>query len=87
MEAELQSKDLQWEKLKPDMIKVCHQMKKVIRLMLFNTVNYYLNKVIAKTVIKVKYRNEKKLFNSRQHKRNLYGKSNTLFISSTLHNY
>ena len=106
------------------MIKICHQMKEDIGLVLFNTINYYLNKVIVKTLIKplsanftkwsntlkqfvgnlptnflsvfghfvgqalkVKHRHEKKLVNLRQHKRKLYGKSNTLFIGSTVHNY
>ena len=89
-------------------------MKEDIGLILFNTINYYLNKVIAKTLInplsanftkwsktlkqvvfghfvgqalKVKHCHEKKLVNLRQHKRKLYGKSNTLFIGSTVHNY
>ena len=34
------------------MIKICHQMKEDIGLVLFNTINYYLNKVIVKTLIK-----------------------------------
>ena len=38
-------------------------------------------------MIKVKHRHEKKLVNLRQHKRKLYGESNTLFIRSTVHNY
>ena len=33
------------------MIKISHQMKEDIGLILFNTINYYLNKVIAKTLI------------------------------------
>ena len=37
-----------------EMIKICHQMKENISLIVFNTVNYYLNKVIAKTLIRVK---------------------------------
>ena len=61
-------------------------MKEDIGFLLFNIVNYYLNKVIAKTLIKGKHRHEKKLVNLRQHKRKLYGKSNTLFIRSTLSN-
>ena len=60
-------------------------MKEDIALILFNTVNYYLNKVIAKTLNKVKHRHEKKLVNLRQHKRKLCGESNTLFIRSTVH--
>ena len=64
-----------------------HQMKESIGLILFITVNYYLNKVIAKTLINVKHRHEKKLVNLRQYKRMLYGESNTLFIRSALHNY
>ena len=34
------------------MIKICHQMKEDIGLVLSNTINYYLNKVIVKTLIK-----------------------------------
>ena len=48
-------------------------------LELFNTVNYYLNNVIAKTLIKVKHRHEKKLVTLVQQKRNLYGESNTVY--------
>ena len=33
------------------MIKICHQMKEDIGLALFNTINYYLNKVIVQTLI------------------------------------
>ena len=33
------------------MIKICHQMKEDIGLVLFNTINYYLNKVIVQTLI------------------------------------
>ena len=33
------------------MIKICHQMKEDIGLILFKTINYYLNKVLAKTLI------------------------------------
>ena len=62
-------------------------MKKDIGLILFSTVNYYLNKVVPKTLIKVKHRHEKKLVNLRQYKRKLYGESNTLFIRSTVHKY
>ena len=69
------------------MIKICHQTKEGTDLILFDRVNYYLNKVIAKTLIKVKHRHEKKLVNLPQHKRMLYGESNTLFIRSTAHNY
>ena len=36
-------------------------MTEDIGLILFNTVNHYLNKVIAKTLIKVKHRHEEKL--------------------------
>ena len=43
MKAELQSKHLEKQKLKREMIKICHQM---IGLILFNAVNYNLNKVI-----------------------------------------
>ena len=53
-------------------------MKEDIGLILLNTVNYYLNKVIDKTLIKVKYYHEKKFIN---------GKSNTLLICSTVYNY
>ena len=49
METELQSKHLERRKLKQEMIKRCHQMTEDIGLILFNTVRYYLNKVIAKT--------------------------------------
>ena len=80
MEVRLQSKHLERRKLKREMIKICHQMKEDIGLILFHTVNYYLNKVIAKTLIKVKHRHEKKFVNLRPHKRKLYGESNTLFI-------
>ena len=41
------------------MIKICHQMKEDVGLILFNTVNYYLNKVITKTLVKVKHRHGK----------------------------
>lgn len=84
MKAELQSKHLEKQKLKREMIKICHQM---IGLILFNAVNYNLNKVIAKTLIKVKHCHWKKLVNLDQHKRKLYRESNTLFICSTVHNY
>ena len=87
MEVELQSKHLERQKLKWEMIKICHQMKEDMGLILLNTVNYYLNKVIAKTLIKVKHSHEKKLVSLRQHKRKLYGESNTLFIRSTVDNY
>ena len=43
MEAELQSKHLERWKLKREMIKICHQMKEDVGLILFNTVNYYLS--------------------------------------------
>ena len=42
--------------------------------------------MIAKTLIKMKHRHEKKLVNLHQHKK-LYGESNTLFIRSTVYNY
>ena len=87
MKAELQSKHLEREKLEREMIKICHQMKEDIDLILFKTVNYYLNKVVAKTLIKLKRRHEKKLVNLRQHKRKPYGESNTLFICNIVHNY
>ena len=61
-------------------------MTEDIGLILFNTVNHYLNKVIAKTLIKVKHRHEEKLVNLRQRKRNVYGERNTLFTRSTVHN-
>ena len=66
MEAGLQSNQLQGRKLKREMITLCHQMKKDIGLILFITVNYYLNKVIAKTLINVKHRHEKKLVNTKR---------------------
>ena len=62
-------------------------MKEDIGLILFNTVNYYLNNVIAKTLIKVKHCHEKKLVTLVQQKRNLYGESNILFIHCTIYNY
>ena len=62
-------------------------MKENIGLILFDTVNYCLNKVIAKTLIKVSYCHEKRLVNLRHHKRKLYGESNTLFIRSIVQNY
>ena len=69
------------------MINICHQMKEHIGLILYNTVNYYLNKVINKTLIKGKHRHEKKLANLHQHKRKPYGESNALFIRNIVHNY
>ena len=63
MEAESQSKHLERQKLKQEMIKICHQIKEHIGLILLDKVNYYLNKVIDKTLIKVKHRHEKKLAN------------------------
>ena len=39
MEAELQSKHLEPQKLKREMIKICHQMNQDIGLILLNTVN------------------------------------------------
>ena len=65
---------------------MCHQVSEDIGLILFNTVNYYLNKVIPKPLIKVKHRHEKKLVNLRQQKRKVYGERNTLFTRSTVHN-
>ena len=50
-------------------------MKEDVGLILFNTVNYYLNKVITKTLVKVKHRHGKKLVSLRQHKKKLYGES------------
>lgn len=43
-------------------------------LILFNTVNYYLNKVVTKTLVKVKHRHGKKLVSLRQHKKNFMAK-------------
>ena len=51
MKAELQSKHLE------------RQIKVVIGVILFNTVNYYLNKVIDKILINVKRSHKKKLVN------------------------
>ena len=82
MEAELQSKHLGRRKLKREMIKICHQNEKDIGLILFNTVNYYLNKVVPKTLIKVKHRHEKKLVNLRQHKRKLMTKVILCFFAA-----
>ena len=87
IEIQLQGKHLERQKLKQEMIKMYHQMKEDIGLILFNTVNCYLNKVVTETLFKVKHRHEKKLVNLRQNKRKLYGEGNTLFIHSTVHNY
>ena len=43
--------NLERRKLKREMIKICHQMKEDIGLILFNAVNYYLGKVTAKNLI------------------------------------
>ena len=53
IEAELQNKHLEWQKLKQEMIKIRHHAKEDLGLRLFNTVNYYLNRIVAKTLIKV----------------------------------
>ena len=57
-------------------------MKEDIGLILFNTVNYYLNKVIAKTLIKVKHRHEKNVSTKERFMAKVI-----LFIGSTVHNY
>ena len=56
------------------MIQTCHQMKEDTGLILLNTVNYYLNKVIDKTLIKVKHYHEKKFINLHQHKKSFMAK-------------
>ena len=66
--------NLEWRELKREMIKICHQMKEDIGLILFNTVNYCLNKVTAKTLMKVKHRHEKTLFNLRHTKESFMAK-------------
>ena len=62
-------------------------MKEDVGLILFNTVNYYLNKVITKTLVKVKYRHGKKLVSLRQHKKKALWRKYIMFIRSTVHNY
>ena len=49
-------------------------MKEDIGLILFNTISYHLDKVVAEALIEVKHRHEKKLVNLRQHKRKLMTK-------------
>ena len=66
-------------------LKLCPQIKVVIGLVLFNAVNYCFNKVIFKFSFNVKHLHEKKLVDLHQDKRKLYGKCNTLFISSTVY--
>ena len=56
------------------MIKICHQIKEHVGLILFDTVNYYLNKVIDNILIKVKHRQEKKPADLRQPKENFLTK-------------
>ena len=75
MEVGLQSKNLERRELKREIIKICYQMKEDISLILANTVvNYCLNKVTGKTLIKVKHRHEKTLANLRHTKKSFMGK-------------